>query len=105
MVHSSNRNQRSARVRRCLAGIAALFVLGCNSDRRVIPDKAPITSTPATSPTLSAEPTKSSAHRFGKHSFAYPGDVMFPKGDRAALDAATLAFYKKWKAAYLARGC
>jgi endo-1,4-beta-D-glucanase Y len=41
------------------------------------------------------------AHPFGSHAFAYAQGSIFPSGDRASLDNATSAFYRKWKAIYV----
>jgi hypothetical protein len=50
-------------------------------------------------------PPAPSSRLFGSHPTRYPADTIRPTGDGAALDAAVAAFYDRWKAAYLTRGC
>jgi hypothetical protein len=42
---------------------------------------------------------------FAGHRFRYPAGAILPKGGQAALDAATAAFYEKWRTKYLRADC
>jgi hypothetical protein len=42
---------------------------------------------------------------FSAHKFRYPAGAIFPKGGQGALDAATSAFYERWRAKYLRADC
>jgi hypothetical protein len=49
--------------------------------------------------------TPASGYRFGSHPQTYPAGSIRPAGGQPALDAAVVAAYDKWKAAYVTPGC
>jgi endo-1,4-beta-D-glucanase Y len=42
---------------------------------------------------------------FGSHPVAYPGAVIRPSGAWTTLDGAVVAYYRRWKAAFITRPC
>jgi endo-1,4-beta-D-glucanase Y len=64
--------------------------------------------TPTVSPTVSPTTTPSPGGPgvpFGSHQFPYAAGTLKPSGAQSTLDAATVSFYQKWKAAFIRQNC
>lgn len=67
---------------------------------------ADVTTMPAVDAGAPGMPQPPSPGRlFGSHPTQYPADTIRPTGEITAIDGAVAAFYDRWKAAYLTRGC
>src|SRR5687767_12169441 len=81
---------------RLLAG-SLLFVPACAT-----PGPAPVSSASAPVPAPAAP---AAAHPFGSRPLKYPAGSIRPSGGQAALDAAVIAAYDRWKANHVGTAC
>ncbi|MEU9835671.1 glycosyl hydrolase family 8 [Streptosporangium sp. NPDC048047] len=93
---------------------AALAVAGCAADGGTADDAAhgsAAARTPAASGTGGATGTPAPAAPdaprvpFGGHAGRYAAGTLRPSGDQAVLDAKVVEHYRRWKAAFVRRGC